>query len=236
MMIKVLGGFALLATLSSAILGKLWLDQRDENARLEYAAQVAELTRTMVAEKEDALEELRDEYNSRIESTESDARERISFLQAQLATAQQDIAQAPVAFGDDTMRALLYTDCVWSLGARGTSDSERTACGGETAAASAAAARLAFTVLTPQFLAYWRDACESRGFIGQDYQESDWEQEYPSFDRSLCRESLVSITPQQAVRLRIFAEHGVSLTTRLYQHIAEQDELIEILRERVESE
>jgi len=224
---KVAGGAIAVLTLLLWFVGSQWLNERDARVKEQIANAVNAKQREMELAKQAEIAELQTVYDKQITDLEIEHGNQINEFIRKLAQADTAATQKPLAFGDDLLRSFIRVDCLWSLGQDANSRSGRTTCDREAQATDAA--QPGFSVITPGFLKGWSDACQDRGFIGENYTEQDWLSEYGNFDPQLCSQTLVAMTPEASVYMRIFLENGLNYTMRLNQYIEEQDQLIDQL-------
>lgn len=206
--------------------GNWWLDERDRANRAEFTIELNEQATKHKEDKEKALAELRSKYNEKITELETSSQETISGLTQQLVTAQQDAQQAPIEFGDNVLRDFIYVDCLWSSGKASTSLQGQSTCRDEAKAADPSRAGFSFSVLTPELIRRWGEACrEYDTFGGGD----EWQADNPGITVEMCRETLVAFTPEFSAYLRIFLQNGASYTVDLVNHALEQDKIIDTL-------
>lgn len=232
-----LGITVVLLGLALGIAGKAYLSQRDENVMLVQAAAIARLTQQHKEDMEAAIAAITVSYDAEIAETERVYKDEVNGIMLQLASAQQDASQKPMAFGDDLIRDIVYVDCMWASGVEGTNREGRKACRDEAAFADPAKSGLPFTVLTPDFLTNWADACDDFYRVGVvvsaeadlSYTKETWVGEYGSFDPRICSETLVAFTPEGSLLLRNFINNGQNYSTRLLTYAVEQQRIIDIL-------
>ena len=225
--------------LSLYLTGKAYLAERDKGVELRHTLAINELTEKFKEEKQQDLAALMEANNLKITELETLNRERENDLTTKLLNARNDALQKPIEFGDNLIRELIYTDCLWSKGAAGNGVQGRTACRSEAANANPASANFSFTVLTPTFLTGWADACDDWKTLGTTsgaitYTRKEWEEEYNNFDPMLCEDVLVAATPELSIFLQRLMANGQSYTSQLIEYALEQNEIIEILTKKQE--
>lgn len=213
--------------------GTAYLHQRDENVRLKHTADIAKLTQEYLDKQQEALAAITEKYSGEIAAAEQIHEDRLNDIMAELAVAQREALQKPVTFGDRFIADIIRIDCLRSLGQRIGPD-ERKACSNEAANADPAKSIIPFTAITPTFLTGWSDACAARGDIGTGtgdlaYVEDDWVAEFGNFDKALCGETLVAMTPEGSLLLRNFLETSLDYEQRLVVHALEQSDIIDQL-------
>lgn len=215
--------------------GNAYLNERDKNTALAFAALETKMTLEKKEAVEAAVKEVKDKYDGKLESLEKDSKATNVELTKQLVSARNDALQKPVAFGDSLFRRFIYVDCLWASGRDGTSVSGRNACRNAAETSNPASSGLSVSVLTPTFLAGWADACEDWPRVGQptrageedlSYTRIDWDNEYGNMDPKLCYDSLVAMTPEAALFFQNFLNNGSTYTMQLLTHAMEQEEVI----------
>jgi len=222
------------------LLGRAYLAERDTTAKLEQAAEINKLTQQLKDQQQQALTIVRETYDGQISAADRRHTQEINDVTRQLVDARRAAVQEPIHFGDDLMRGFLRVDCVWSLGAEALSPEGRASC--DRQAATSDPARAGFSVLTPSFLRAWSDACEQypRAAAGSAagetgdlaYTLEEWAIEFGNFDPSLCSESLVVMTPEAALYFRLFLENGSRYTLDLLRYVSEQNEVLDLLQRK----
>lgn len=218
----VLGTALLLSGVALYFTGQAWLSERDKNAVLEFDKKLAEQERKSKEDKEAALANLRQHYEGPegvVTLLKKDFKETENDLTAQLLSAREDALQKPIAFGDDIVRDLIRVDCLWASGKASASVSGRAACSRE--AERADTSRKGFSVIRPDFLEAWADACDDWPRVGTGqgdlaYTRDMWDKEYGNFDPQLCSQTLVAMTPEFSVYMRKFINNGENLTAQLW--------------------
>jgi hypothetical protein len=221
------------------------LGEHDRALIAEHANALNKLQQELKADKETALQKLRDSHTDTLDNLRSDHKGQMNDVLKDLATARQDALQKPIEFGDDLIREFIYIDCVWASGRAGNSVQGRATCRSEAERADPTSAGFSFATVTPTFLQRWGEACEKRSDItsvvrfGEEdlaYTEEDWRLEFGNFNSELCHDSLVTFTPEFAQYMRAFLKNGQNYTSELLDWGAEQGEIIDILTKSGQTE
>lgn len=231
-------GFSISLTIALYFAGSAYLNARDRVTVLEHEQEIAELVYKAKEDKELAVAALRKKYDRLTSVNTATNQEIVNALTTELMSAREDALREPISFGDDLIRNLIYTDCVWSL--NDDSLQGRDTCNREAVNANPSSTHLSYSVITPTFLAGWRDACRDWGDIGQDAEltideaKQEWAVEYGNFDVGMCDQTLVALTPEASKFIEIFVNKGTDYITRLRTYAHEQADIIDQLTKRME--
>lgn len=217
--------------------GVAYLGERDRRVELAHTLDINELTREKKEEKEAAVLEVQIASDAAILELTNYHQEKESEYKIELLNARERATQKPLEFGDGLIRELIRIDCLRNMGQAGNSLEGRTACSRKASQADTAIPGLSFSVITPEFLTGWRDACEDWPRVGTGsgdlaYSQEDWIEEYGNFDPALCRETLVGLTPEFSIWLKSFVLTDSRYQQELLNHIDEQESIINILTKR----
>jgi hypothetical protein len=232
--VGLVGGTAV--TLMGAALwfvGNWWLDERDRANRAEFTIELNLQAEKYKEDKEKALSDLAIKFNGTIRDNDANHKKEINDLTRKLATATQDAQQTPIAFGDDLLREFIYVDCLWSQGEVSASVSGQSACRDEASIADPTRAGFSFSVLNPEFIRRWGEACREYDTFGGG---NEWREDNPGITEEMCAETLVVFTPEFARYLTIFLHNGANYTIEYINHALEQDAVIDKLTERKNGE
>jgi hypothetical protein len=216
--------------------GNAYLDKRDEVTLLNHEQIVGEIKREAKEDKEQAVADIREEYDGIIATNTTSNQETVNDLTTQLMSAREDARNDPILFGDELVRNLIYTDCMWSLSVD--SLQGRDACNREAANADPTSTNLYYTTITAEFLTRWGDACSDWGNLGIttdvkfDEERAEWVAEYDNFDVAMCNDTLVAWSPEASKFIEILTNKGTDYITRLRTHGHEQEDIIKQLLER----
>jgi len=216
--------------------GNAYLDKRDKVTLLEHEQEMTDVKLAAKADKEQAVAEITEKYDTIIATNTTSNQEMVNALTTQLMSAREDARNDPILFGDELVRNLIYTDCMWSLSVD--SLQGRNACSREAANANPTSTNLYYTTIKPAFLALWRDACSDwdaiRVATEMSFDEGleEWIADYDNFDVKMCDDTLVAWSPEASKFIEILMNKGTDYITRLRTHGHEQEDIIEQLLER----
>lgn len=220
--------------------GNAYLDKRDEVTLLTHEQIVGEIVRVAKEDKEQAVAKVRDEYDTIISQNTTSNQETVNALTTQLMSAREDAISDPILFGDELVRNLIYTDCVWALAVD--SVQGRDACNREAANADPTSTNLYYTTITSDFLALWGDACSDwnavRAATEMSFDEGKamWIADYDNFDVKMCQDTLVAWSPEASKFIQILTNKGTDYIARLRTHGHEQEDIINQLTKIVNKE
>jgi len=237
-MFKVMAGAVIILMIILGIVVRGYLIERDTRVALTQAAEISKLTLAAKADKEEALQKQKEGYDLLLSEQKEFYNGKTMDLTKRLVTAQRDALQKPVQFGDALWRDLIFNDCVWSLQPSGDRVEGRRACLLASRNANPSSSGLSFSILTPDFLAGWSDACGRWDEIdaivtpGEEdlaYLREDWDKAFNNFDPKLCTQTLASFTPEGALFLSNFIKNGTAYIEALVTDALENRAAIKIL-------
>ena len=210
--------------------GNKAVDEFEKRTRAEMQLEIQEQTLRLTQEKQQALASLQADFQERMKANEAATAARIEDLTKKLATAKADAGAKPIQFGDDLLREFIRVDCLFNLGAERASDrEERDACGREAGDADPAGSGFYFAAFTPIF---WRRAAEICNDL-DDFTSSEDRREIlsenPTFDFTLCDETIVAVTPETAQYLTLFLNRIEAYSLRLIEVANERGAIIDQL-------
>lgn len=225
------GSIIIVALLSAALYftGKYALDQHDQNLQTQYALKLKTATDKLKGEQQAALKIINEASNAKITSLESENKRINNVYQKAMLTADQSANKNQMQFGDDVLRDFIRIDCLWSKGSDATRSSVRSACSREAQNADPTSSGVYFSVLDPELIRRWGEACRELDTFGGG---KSWQENNPGITADMCHETLLAMTPATSVFLRNWINNGENLSTKLYQHIDEQDQIIDELTKK----
>jgi len=218
------------------ITGNAYLDKRDEVTLLNHEQKITEIKLAAKEDKEQAVAKIRENYDTLIATNTTSNQETVNALTTQLMSAREDAIKDPIYFGDELVRNLIFTDCMWSLSVD--SVQGRDACNREAANADPASTNLYYTTITADFLALWGDACSDWGRVNAstemtfDEGKAEWVADYGKFDVAMCDDTLVAWSPEASKFIQILTNKGTDYITRLRTDGHERQDIIDQLLER----
>ncbi len=199
------------------------------NANLETAVALQKqdaLNKVVIA---GAVEEVVTKYEGKVTAFEKEIKDRDNEDFKRAIMAQAKAENAPFEFDDELIRTFYYYDCLYSSG-RGQSDSSvRTTCNTQAGMADTGAASMGIATVTAETRANWAEACDDYAYIGFKPESKDlegatedlditlesWREEYPNFDKRLCSEGFVIVTPKFTSEVNRLLSNGDKWMTRM---------------------